>query len=52
MIFGHYWRRGVPEVIAGGRLACIDYSIARGGKLVAYRWEGESQLTNRNLIAI
>jgi hypothetical protein len=23
----------------------VDYSIARGGTLVAYRWDGEQELT-------
>jgi hypothetical protein len=25
-------------------VACVDYSIGKGGKLVAYRWDGESNL--------
>ena len=25
-------------------VACLDYSIAKGGKLVAYRWDGEPLL--------
>lgn len=28
-LFGHYWRQGIPDVIAGGKLACIDYSSPR-----------------------
>ena len=52
VIFGHYWRSGTPETIQNGRLACIDYSIAKGGQLVAYRWEGEPLLVNENFVSV
>jgi hypothetical protein len=52
VLFGHYWRTGTPEVIDNGRLACTDYSIANGGKLVAYRWEGEPLLVNEHFISV
>ncbi len=40
---GHYWLTGTPTPLAGN-VACTDYSVAKGGKLVAYRWDGESTL--------
>lgn len=40
---GHYWLQGVPKVLSE-KVACLDYSVAKGGKLVAYRWDGESIL--------
>jgi len=40
---GHYWLDGTPAVLSAGT-ACVDYSIAKGGKLVAYRWDGEPAL--------
>jgi len=43
---GHYWLTGTPE-LRSKKVACVDYSIARGGKLVAYRWEGENELSPR-----
>jgi hypothetical protein len=52
VIFGHYWRTGTPEIIGEGRLACIDYSIAKGGELVAYRWEGETMLVNEHFVTV
>ena len=52
VIFGHYWRTGTPETIQNGRLACIDYSVAKGGQLVAYRWEGESLLVNEHFVSV
>ena len=42
-IFGHYWMSGVPRPL-GERAACVDYSVARGGRLVAFRWDGEPRL--------
>lgn len=43
LFFGHYWWNGQPEPLSS-KVACLDYSIAKGGKLVSYRWEGESEL--------
>jgi hypothetical protein len=30
--------------------ACVDYSAGKDGPLVAYRWDGESRLSDRNLV--
>jgi hypothetical protein len=46
---GHHWFRGHP-VIESPKLACLDWSAARGGPLVAYRWDGESELSNDKLV--
>ncbi|MBX3355268.1 MAG: metallophosphoesterase [Phycisphaeraceae bacterium] len=45
LFFGHYWMSGEsrPTLLAPN-LACLDWSVARGGWLVAYRWEGEQHL--------
>lgn len=51
VLYGHYWRRGVPTV-DGPTSACLDWSVVRGGPLVAYRWSGESELTTTNLVAV
>jgi hypothetical protein len=49
VLFGHYWFTGTPEVISP-RFACLDYSVAHGGPLVAYRWDGEAGLTSEKLL--
>jgi hypothetical protein len=49
LLFGHYWFSGVPAVISP-RFACLDYSVAHGGPLVAYRWDGESALSSDKLV--
>jgi hypothetical protein len=42
---GHYWRTGEPAPLTE-HIACLDYSVAgeNGGKLCAYRFDGESRL--------
>ena len=44
---GHYWLKGGPEPLACN-VACLDSSVAKEGKLVAYRWQGESMLIKEN----
>lgn len=46
VFFGHYWFSGTPDVLAPN-VACVDYSAAADGPLVAYRWEGEATLSAR-----
>jgi hypothetical protein len=48
---GHYWLDTEPEVLASN-VACLDYSVAAesGGKLVAYRWDGEQSLDNDRFV--
>ena len=50
VVFGHYWPSG-PRVIDTPHATCVDYSVAKGGPLVAYRWSGEAELDARNLVA-
>lgn len=45
---GHYWLSGVPDLLSD-KVACLDYSVAKGGKLVAYRWDGETTLDKSKL---
>jgi hypothetical protein len=47
VFIGHYWLQGTPEVLRPN-VACLDYSAVKYGKLVAYRFDGEKQLDNRN----
>jgi hypothetical protein len=48
VFFGHYWLKGEPSVY-NNNICCLDYSIAGGGKLVAYRLNGETILDGNNL---
>ncbi len=49
VIFGHYWFAGEPAVISP-QFACLDYGVARDGPLVAYRWDGEAELTSEKIV--
>lgn len=40
---GHYWLKGKPH-LQKHNVACLDYSAVKYGRLVAYRWDGESKL--------
>lgn len=49
---GHYWlshREGMAP--RSRRVACVDYSAGKGGPLVAYRFDGEPELTADKFIA-
>jgi hypothetical protein len=41
---GHYWMRGERPVLLAPNVACLDWSIAKGGFLCGYRWNGERSL--------
>ena len=43
---GHYWLSGRPRAISPN-VACLDYSAVKYGKLVAYRFDGEKQLSDK-----
>lgn len=46
VFYGHYWRKGLPQEGRDwtARTACIDFSAVKGGDLVAYRWDGETEI--------
>ena len=48
VFFGHYWLKGEPDVLTDN-VCCLDYSVAKGGHLVAYTHDGESQLESSKL---
>jgi hypothetical protein len=33
-------------------ICCLDYSVAKDGKLVAYRYDGEQQLDEGKLVFV
>ena len=49
VFIGHYWMSGTPE-LQSPRVACLDWSAARDGPLVAYRWDGETELDARHFV--
>ena len=53
VFIGHYWLDTEPALLASN-VACLDYSVAaqRGGKLVAYRWDGEQKLNKEKFVYV
>ncbi len=53
VFFGHYWMDSEPALLAPN-VACLDYSVAAssGGKLVAYRWDGEQRLSQEKFVFV
>jgi hypothetical protein len=49
LFVGHYWEQGTPSPFATN-IACVDYSVAKKGKLVAYRWNREPELNQAGFL--
>lgn len=47
---GHYWWHGTPAPLTDN-IACLDYSVAKGGPLMAYRWQGEQTLSAEHFVS-
>lgn len=52
VFFGHYWMEDPTPVVQAHNVVCLDYSIAKGGALVAYRWQGEQQVEARHFVSV
>lgn len=48
VFFGHYWLEGKPMLTAASAV-CLDFSVAKGGYLVAYSFDGETELSPAKL---
>ena len=44
VFFGHYWLEEKEPIVQASNVCCVDYSVANKGKLVAYRFDGETEL--------
>jgi hypothetical protein len=49
VFFGHYWLTGTPS-LQSRRAVCVDHSAGKGGPLVAYRFDGEPELSPERLM--
>ena len=53
VLFGHYWMPGDCEPVPlAHNVACLDYSVAKGGRLCAYRWNGEATLRREGFVSV
>lgn len=51
VLFGHYWFTPADRKPSTTTTACVDYSAVKGGDLVAYRWDGEPELSAENFVS-
>ena len=51
IFFGHYWLKGKPN-LHRNNICCLDYSVAKEGHLAAYRFDGEKELSNGNIVFV
>lgn len=53
VFFGHYWlSEKWNQPMQTPNVCCLDFSVAKGGSLCAYRWDGESHLTPDKIIRV
>lgn len=43
---GHYWLSAERPTVLADNVVCLDFSVAKGGFLCAYRWDGEQKVDN------
>lgn len=49
---GHYWLPAeYPQAPLTANVACLDYSVAKGGLLMAYRWNGAGPLDEKGFVS-
>ncbi|MBL6714559.1 MAG: metallophosphoesterase [Pirellulales bacterium] len=47
---GHYWLSGSSPTLLRDNVACLDWSVAKGGFLCSYRWDGEQTLSAEKFV--
>ena len=50
VFFGHYWMRGVPHILTP-KAICLDWSVAKEGRLAAYRWYPDEEINDRRWVS-
>ncbi len=49
VFIGHYNLNGKPQILTQN-VCCLDFGVVKNNKLTAYRWNGESKLSNNNFV--
>jgi len=52
VFIGHYWLKSEVPTLQSPSVCCLDYSVAKGGHLVAYRWNKGESLSNKNYVSV
>ena len=50
VFIGHYGLRAEAPSLLAANVACVDWGVAHGGLLCAYRWDGEQLLNPRKFV--
>jgi hypothetical protein len=50
VFFGHYWMNPADFGLLSENICCLDFSVAKGGNIGGYKFDGESELNNTNLV--
>jgi hypothetical protein len=50
VFFGHYWMKPSDFGLLSDNICCLDFSVAKGGNVAGYQFEGESVLKNYRLL--
>lgn len=52
LFLGHYWLEAEKPELQRTNVICLDYSIAKEGMLVAYRWNEGEEINTANFITV
>lgn len=52
VFIGHYWLQADSPMKQSPNVVCLDYSVAKGGSLVAYRWYQGNEIDNKHFVSI
>ncbi len=52
VFIGHYWLDSRHSPILSSNVACLDLSVAKGGRLAAYRFNGEATLHSDSVVSV
>ncbi len=52
VFFGHYWIKERQPALFKDNICCLDYSVAKGGKLVAFSLDDEFCITKGKFTAV
>lgn len=52
VFIGHYWLKNKKPKAQSSNVICLDYSVAKGGSLVAYRFNGEQTANKKNFVTV
>ena len=49
MEFGHYWMNPADFGLLSDNICCLDFSVAKGGNVGGYMFDGERELIEKRM---